>query len=38
VMSGEAEKAYKAGEMEMAAEAFKGLAASCKDCHTKYRN
>jgi hypothetical protein len=38
VMAGEAEKAYKAGEMEMAAEAFKGLAASCKDCHTKYRN
>lgn len=38
VMAGEAEKAYKAGAMEKAAEAFKGLAASCKDCHTKYRN
>lgn len=38
VMAGEAEKAYKAGETAKAAEAFKGLAASCKDCHAKYRD
>lgn len=36
--SGEAERAYKAGDADGASRAYTELAASCKDCHNRYRN